>query len=84
MKVIKVSSKRLDNKYYGMNYAADKELKAHTGIKPDEIFVDENLKGRMLKRTIAHEKVEYYNMKEKHMPYKKADKIAMKWEKNVK
>jgi hypothetical protein len=36
----------------------------------------------MLKRTIAHEKVEAYNM-ERGMNYKKADRIAMKFEKNV-
>ena len=84
MRIVKVSSKKLGGKYYGMNPAADKELNAGTGIKKNEIYIDKNLKVRMLKRTIAHEKQEYYLMTKKNMPYNKADKVAMKFERQVK
>ena len=70
--------------YYGMNHEAGKELGIKDNPPEGTIYVNPELKGRMLKRTIAHEKVESYLMKEKGMKYNEAHKIAMKWERNVK
>lgn len=69
--------------YYGMNHEAGKEL--HIKHTPPEgtIYVQKDLKGRMLKRTIAHEKTESYLMKHDHLKYNKAHKIAMKFERNI-
>ncbi len=70
--------------YYGMNHEAGKELKVRD-VPPDGvIYVDTHLHGRMLKRTIAHEKIEAYLMKHDHLKYRKADKIAMKFERRIK
>lgn len=80
MKIIK---KDLKGKWFGMNYFASKELKLSFPIKKNEIYVDKHLKGRMLKRTIAHEKIECYHMK-RGLRYKQADKIASKLEKKIK
>jgi hypothetical protein len=77
-----IKRKDLKGKWYGMNYFASKELKLTFPIKKNEIYVDKKLKGRMLKRTIAHEKIEVFHMK-RGLKYKKADRIAGKFEKNV-
>lgn len=71
--------------YYGMNHQAATELHLSKKSTPPDgtIFVDKDLKGRMLKRTIAHEKEESFLMKHKGMDYKSAHKVAMQWEKNV-
>lgn len=69
--------------YYGMNHEAGKELRVKKTPPRGTIYVDPKLKGRMLKRTIAHEKIESYLMRHKHLRYGKAHKIAMKFEKNV-
>lgn len=79
---MKVKRVNMGNKFYGMNFYANRELKAGFKCKPNEILVDKHLKGRMLKRTIAHEKIEAYNMK-RGLKYKKADKIARKFELKV-
>ena len=78
---MKIVKKKL-NGYYGMNHEAGKEL--GVSCPKDTIYIDKDLKGRMLKRTIAHEKVESYLMRKKGMSYKEADSIAMKWERQVK
>lgn len=81
MKVKYVPSDRIKG-YYGMNHEAGKELGVY--CPKNTILVDSELKGRMLKRTIAHEKLESYLMKEKGMSYKDADRVAMSFEKRVK
>lgn len=77
MKVLKVNPKRIKG-YYGMNPEAGKEL--GVSCPKNTILVRNDLKGRMLTRTIQHEKVEEYNMRVKGMSYKKADKIAKSFE----
>lgn len=80
----KIRYKQLDRTNdYGTNYYANKALNEHYNIRPNEIFIDPDVKGRMRKRTIVHEKIEAYLMHKKHLTYPKAHKIAMKWEKNV-
>ena len=69
--------------YYGMNHEAGTELHIKNIPREGTIYIQKDLKGRMLKRTIAHEKTESYLMKHKHMKYKQAHKIAMKFEKNI-
>jgi len=79
---MKIKRVNLGSKFYGMNYYANKELKAKFNCKPNEILIDKKLKGRMLKRTIAHEKIECFHMK-RGLRYKKADRIASKFEMRV-
>lgn len=69
--------------YYGMNHEAAKELNLKDIPPKNTIYVEKGLKGHMLKRTIAHEKEEAYQMSHNHLKYNKAHKVAMKWEKNV-
>lgn len=78
MKVVR----RNNRDYYGMNHEAGKELGVRNTPPKGTIYVNKDLKGRMLKRTIAHEKYESYMM-QKGLNYSKAHKLAMKWEKNV-
>lgn len=81
LKIKRVKSKSIKG-YYGMNPEAAKEL----GIKcpKNTILIEDKLKGRMKKRTIAHEKIENYMMKKKGLKYKEAHKIAEKFEKRIK
>ena len=81
--VLKVRKVNMGSKYYGMNYYANKELKAGYKCHKDEVLVDKKLKGRMLKRTIAHERMEAYHMK-RGLKYRKADNIARKFELKIK
>lgn len=76
--IIKKVTPNIIKGYYGMNPEASKEL----GVRcpKNTILIDKNLKGRMLTRTIQHEKVESYLMREKGMNYNKAHKIAMSFE----
>jgi hypothetical protein len=78
-----IKSKTLKNNDYGTNYYANKELKESYRIRPNEIYIEKFLKGRTRRRTIVHEKIEAYMMKEKHLPYKKAHHIALIFEKNI-
>lgn len=64
--------------YYGMNHEAGK----HLGVSCPKgtILVANNVKGRMFTRTVQHEKVEEYLMREKGLSYNKAHNVAMKFE----
>lgn len=81
MKIKYVKPKKIKG-YFGMNPEASKEL----GLKcpKNTILIANNLKGRMKKRTIVHEKIESYLMKNKGLRYAKAHMIASKLEKKVK
>lgn len=69
--------------YYGMNHEAGKELGIKNTPPKGTVYVDKELKGRMLKRTIAHEKFEAYLMEKKNMKYHDAHNVAMKFERNI-
>lgn len=69
--------------YYGMNHEAGKELGIKNTPPKNTIYVNKELKGRMLKRTIAHEKFEAKLLERTDMPYKKAHKVAMAFERNI-
>ena len=79
MKVVRKNTRG----YYGMNHEAGKELGIKDIPPKGTIYVNKELKGRMLKRTIAHEKFESYQM-QNGMNYNKAHKLAMKFERNIK
>jgi len=81
--IFKVKRVNMGKKFYGMNYYANKELKTGFKCKPNEVLIDKNLKGRMKKRTITHEKIEAFHMK-RGLKYWKADRIASKFELKVK
>ena len=69
--------------YFGMNRPAAIALKLKSIPPEGTIYVSKELKGRMLKRTIAHEKFEQ-SLMERGVKYKKAHSAAMKWERNIK
>lgn len=69
--------------YYGMNHEAALQIGLKNPPKPGDIYVDKSLKGRMLKRTIAHEKIESYLIRAKGLDYRHAHRIAQSFEKNV-
>lgn len=69
--------------FYGMNHYAGKVLKVKAIPAKNTLYIRRGLKGRMLKRTIAHEKIEAYLMSKKGMSYRKADKIAQAFEMNI-
>jgi hypothetical protein len=79
MKVVKRNTRG----YYGMNHEAGKELGIKDNPPKGTIYVNKELKGRMLKRTIAHEKFEVYLMEHNKDGYEKNHKRAMKFERNV-
>lgn len=64
-------------KYQGMNYFANKELRAGYPLKKDDILIDSRLKGKEYRDTLRHELIERYLMKDKHMKYAQADKCAL-------
>lgn len=67
-----------------MNPQAAKEL--HILHKPHKgcIYIDPSLHGRKKRKVIVHEEIESYMMKHDHLHYKKAHKIANRFEKNIK
>jgi hypothetical protein len=71
--------------YYGMNHEAGKQIGVKDVPPKGTIYVSKELKGRMLKRTIAHEKIESSILQRNpDMKYDKAHKIAMSFERNIK
>ena len=69
--------------YYGMNHLAGKELKIKCTPSMNTIYINKSLKGRFKRQVIAHEKIELWLMKNKHMKYKTAHNIAEKFDKNI-
>ena len=82
-KVEKLSKESAKAGYIGMNKFAAKSLHLPFKHKHPEhtIEVEEKLPRSMRLRTIHHEETEEYFMKNKHYNYKKADALALKFEK---
>jgi len=74
---------------------SDGEMRGHLGLHDDlppgkefpvvppdgEIWVNDKLPKARQRQIVKHEKLENYLMREKHMSYKQAHKVAQKWEK---
>ena len=79
MKIIRKSM----NGYWGMNNEASKELHSKYKPKPNEIYIDPTLHGRKYRQVVAHEEIEKYLMQHDKLRYKDADKVATRFEKNI-
>lgn len=80
--------KNISGGYIGMNHFAAKSTQ-HYGHKkipfnhkhPQSVIeIKKGLPKSVRKATIRHEKCEVYLMKNKHYPYRKAHKLALKFE----
>jgi len=80
MKVKIVPDKQIKG-YWGMNPRASKEL--HKKCPKNTILVAKSASKLMRKRTIAHEKIEYYHMG-RRLKYKKAHRIAEAFDRRIK
>ncbi len=63
----------------GMNFYANRELKAGFKIKPMEVFIDDSISDKEKDITLKHEIVEIYYMK-KGLSYKDAHSAALAFE----
>lgn len=79
MKIRYVKSEKIEG-FWGMNPLAAKHFKIK-GYPKDVIMINKNLSKVKRKEVERHERVEYFLMKNKKFSYKKADKIAEKFEK---
>lgn len=73
--------KNMPKGYIGMNKYASKSLHIPYHHKANMIEIDKGLSKKMKHKTYEHEKAEIYFMKEKHLPYEKAHRKALKYEK---
>lgn len=78
---IKQVAKKIKGGYIGMNYYAAKSHHIPYKHKKKEILVYSHLGKKTKLDTIHHEEIESYLMKNKHMRYHKAHKIALRNEK---
>lgn len=69
-----------DSDYIGMNYYANKELKAGYNMKPRDVLIHKGLHSKKKYEVMRHELIER-NLMKKGMKYKEADKIATRYEK---
>jgi hypothetical protein len=83
MMVVKVLPKSLDAKFWGLNHFAAKALHCKKVPKKGEFWVSRSAHGRFRRGVIVHEEVEAYLMDKKHFNYKKAHRIAEKFEKQI-
>ena len=67
--------------YWGMNETAARALNwKGMKLKRNQIAVNDKLPGHRIKHIIQHEKIEYYNMRDRNQPYEIAHKGANRFE----
>ena len=83
-KVAKLEPEAVKDTYVGMNKFAAKALGYPFKHNEHTVEVKAGVSKKYRQRIVHHEETEEYFMKNKHYPYKKADALALKYEKEHK